>query len=1222
MDFPLIDDTSSVEIQNHDMLATTTIAGADSTNLPDDGITALVEALSPNTPTLTAFERQQKNTSNAISSLLLPCVASPIMSRRPQKRRTFGVSASSSSSELEVAITPTIVPALNDTTTHDVSESLWNNDHDDDDDDEASVKDDGSEAPLLSLDAEEEEEEVENMEQTWLSAEPRPATPMGCEQESSTLPSDLLLSHSSIPTEREELTNTPNSVSAPSTDDEHDSLSDHTPAPSSPDMARIIPPTTTTTTPSSVPVSKPEQSVQENSPKEVPDCEVAHSNTENEPPKESEEPNMEDILDSTDALFEQVTDKSTVTVKDILQSLAAEYSNVTFTKAMKASIRSRLVELITASAQKEDETDDHEDDDDEDGVDHATNVQSDVGDSDQSDTDESEADAGSDAEPSDDEDFTTKSKKKSRTTKKKSNQSKPVQSKTARPLRPKKPSAASAKLSLRVHAEQRRKRRLEELRVRNEELLLHQNAIDRERAEQIAAKFATNTEELRQERFEQRINLLQKLNHKRINACCTDTIDTNIKSEIATLTDATVTPQEDDDEVDANSDRYMEEKQILPPPSIEDRTTSKVDENDENSDDDESDSDDDEDELEIVGRPSPTKPVKVPPTKTTQSIVPPPVSGVLALLDMADTNQLMKRHVTKKGMLSPGRNMDQRALLREKLKERQRSLGNRWLARELGYKTEEEHLEVCLADEKMKRERIYIKEQERIKANERAAERMMNAIDDEDHDEPNDVHNQIDGTDDEQHPGENDDDEEMAMARELESEETVSDPDNENEYDPSNIHEISLEETSNHPLETEINEDERRVEFPVDRERNLDNLSPAEDNSATVLPQTDPSLSEEERQDDAAPIDDNQAPTLGKTGDALDSETCSDLNDVSVNDDQVEMTTESETSAIESNVEASKPKGPRNKAWQAILQQDAEKAKKKKRSQLVEEEADEEEEEEVAGLEDFGFVVHKKKGGDDDDDADLGEFDADDLEHVVDDLSDDEGDEQAGDKARKAMEAKEEKERHKEMLRRMRDGYDGRRGGIAGATGGARGFHRFDQLVAADNREDAKQLGLLNDDELDSDNEEEGIEKGADNEEDDEHMLLDKMLKARFLHRSTVEEENFSDDEGDEDSDAMNDVDGTVDNVDEEEKEQERLAKRFAKRARMQRLIEVHGHEAEFSESKLIDEDTSLKAELQQMKVCASYCSFYSNCLIDLAALSNAFIITFLIVEWTNSKTQ
>jgi hypothetical protein len=268
-----------------------------------------------------------------------------------------------------------------------------------------------------------------------------------------------------------------------------------------------------------------------------------------------------------------------------------------------------------------------------------------------------------------------------------------------------------------------------------------------------------------------------------------------------------------------------------------------------------------------------------------------------------------------------------------------------------------------------------------------------------------------------------------------------------------------------------------------------------------------------------------------------------------------------------------------------MLIKEKEQAKKRKKSSLVEGEAEEEEEEEVAGLEYFGFDVHKKKKeGEGDEDFDPGDIDEDDLKHVVDEISDDEGDEEAGEKARKAMEQKEEKERHKEMLRRMRDGYDGRRGGIAVGGAGARGLHRFDQLVAADNREDAKRLGLLNDDELDSDNEDGENPGGADDEEEDEAALLDKMLKDRFLHRSSVEEENFSEDDEEDDEETAQD-DGAVDKEQEEEKEQERLAKRFAKRARMHRLIEAYGHEEEFSQSKLIDEDATLKIELQRMKV-------------------------------------
>ena len=137
----------------------------------------------------------------------------------------------------------------------------------------------------------------------------------------------------------------------------------------------------------------------------------------------------------------------------------------------------------------------------------------------------------------------------------------------------------------------------------------------------------------------------------------------------------------------------------------------------------------------------------------------------------------------------------------------------------------------------------------------------------------------------------------------------------------------------------------------------------------------------------------------------------------------------------------------------------------------------------------------------------------------MDDLSDGEGDEEAGEAARKRLEAKEEKERHKEIMRRMREGYSGRDRAIASGIGGARGMHRFDVLVGADNRDEAKQLGLLNDDELDSDDEgEEKSAKKGDDEEEDEAALLDKMLKERFLHKQTDEflEENFSEDDEDE----------------------------------------------------------------------------------------------------------
>ena len=240
-------------------------------------------------------------------------------------------------------------------------------------------------------------------------------------------------------------------------------------------------------------------------------------------------------------------------------------------------------------------------------------------------------------------------------------------------------------------------------------------------------------------------------------------------------------------------------------------------------------------------------------------------------------------------------------------------------------------------------------------------------------------------------------------------------------------------------------------------------------------------------------------------------------NDDDTNDDgEAEFDDSLETQSNEANSSSNKP---RNAAWKAMLQKEAEILKKQKanrgKSNLLEVEAEEEEEEEgVAGLEDFGFTLQSKKKNEDEDDN--VEADEEDFENIVDDVSDNEGDEEAGDAARQAMIRFEEKQRHKDIMRRMREGYDGKRGGIAGGAGGARGNLRFDQLVAADNKDDARRLGLLNEDELDSDDEGDKSNKKGD-EVDDEMALLDKVLKDRYLNRTEIPEEEFTDSENEDD---------------------------------------------------------------------------------------------------------
>ena len=63
----------------------------------------------------------------------------------------------------------------------------------------------------------------------------------------------------------------------------------------------------------------------------------------------------------------------------------------------------------------------------------------------------------------------------------------------------------------------------------------------------------------------------------------------------------------------------------------------------------------------------------------------------------------------------------------------------------------------------------------------------------------------------------------------------------------------------------------------------------------------------------------------------------------------------------------------------------------------------------MKALEDFGFMIAKKDKNDDESDGHLDEVDEEDLKAVVDDLSYDEGGEEAGEEAIKELQAKGEK---------------------------------------------------------------------------------------------------------------------------------------------------------------------------------------------------------------------
>eukprot|EP00985_Skeletonema_marinoi_P020349 scaffold12075_cov131-Skeletonema_marinoi.AAC.5 len=520
---------------------------------------------------------------------------------------------------------------------------------------------------------------------------------------------------------------------------------------------------------------------------------------------------------------------------------------------------------------------------------------------------------------------------------------------------------------------------------------------------------------------------------------------------------------------------------------------------------------------------------------------------------------------------------------------------------ELGYKTEEDHIRDCKDVEDKKRKQIFLLEKEAVMREEK---NVGLEVDNDAEEEP-----QFDNSGDAADYDEEDD--EMAMARELNQlEEATKSEDATDDHadgtDEQNMTTVMQCSDADHSGGNSIANGSNGNENNVDQGNDALEKLTTESRDAASSPGT-----KAEPEVERTVVTPTVSNDIEET--AAGSEVNSDANESAPNEnssksdvatvtklatepkDATEDTAEeSEFNATSISTEESGPKKPRNSAWQAMLRKEKEDLAKQKRRQrkgggLVEGEAEEEEEEEgIVGLEDFGFAVHKKKG-DDDDDVDDAEVDEDDLEHVVDDVSDGEGDEEAGDVARKRLEAKEEKERHKEIMRRMREGYGGRDRGIASGVGGARGMHRFDVLVGADNRDEAKQLGLLNDDELDSDNEGEGKpEKKDDDEEEDEAALLDKMLKERFLQKQNDEylEENFSDDDEEEDED-----DGSGENKDgddDEDKEQDRLAKRFAKRARMNRILEAYEGDSQFSRSRLIDEDESTQNDLKAIKTSLS----------------------------------
>lgn len=873
-----------------------------------------------------------------------------------------------------------------------------------------------------------------------------------------------------------------------------------------------------------------------------------------------------DILSAVDTLFAEA-DIHTFTVKDIVSSIQ-DLFQTKLKKDKRKLIKDRLVQLVNQMQEEKErerrnkgkEEDNHsgsEEEGEEDHNSHDDHYEQEDGDDD----DYSEFGDTSAKQARSKKRISTKKRSSAKTVQPKKETTTRVDSTPVRSSRPKRtPAKKRIPSHVKIHHESLRKRQLAEAKVLSEEMQekVHQKISeqDRKRAEEIAKKFQTDSEELRRKREEERKKLIVSLEEKRMKLLSYD-----------------VEKDEDSD----NHNNMVQENEN----------------HDKNSDDEEMDideeteSDSDEDELEILDMepnaidPSPPAAVKDLDASRTAD------KGLSSQAPISSTRRLSPTSVaalspssTKPKEGTKERTMpkqqkvchDPRKILRKSLKKKQFERGNMWLARELGYDKVEDHIRECKLVEQKKLLQILALEKQR---------RSMATLNNGDHStavatkELDEI--PLERTrvklDEESEP-EEEEDEEMAMAaQELErskNEEThYDDDDNHDNDDESLIHDKTQDsQDCTHDVDQGV-----VTSDPLCNSHDANNFQ----NKSIVASELN----------EKCPSDANEAVNIESN---LDSKSPviykSERNDtVRKGDSNYDHTSEAGEKNVNAAENAIEPKNKiRNSLWKEMLKREAEMVKKmkKRRGDLVEVEAEEEEEEEaVAGLEDFGFTVNTKKSPDDDDENENIDADEEDFENIVDDLSDNEGDEEAGEAARKAMALKEDKLRHKEIMRRIRDGYDGRRGGIAGGLGNTRGNLAFEELVAADNKETAIKLGLANDDELDSEAEETQEKAGAD-EIDDENALLVKSLMDRHLNRTNIPAEEFSESE-DDDDDSQN-KDDVQSEDDEADAEQQLLAKRFARRARMNRLIEMYGGDEEFSQGRLLDQNEEMRKELKSIR--------------------------------------
>ncbi|CAI5720977.1 unnamed protein product [Hyaloperonospora brassicae] len=282
------------------------------------------------------------------------------------------------------------------------------------------------------------------------------------------------------------------------------------------------------------------------------------------------------------------------------------------------------------------------------------------------------------------------------------------------------------------------------------------------------------------------------------------------------------------------------------------------------------------------------------------------------------------------------------------------------------------------------------------------------------------------------------------------------------------------------------------------------------------------------------------------------------------------------------NMVTAKATTPADKAagYRSLLRAEALQNRKRKRlvssrgNTFVESEAEEDDEEDVlriGGLGDFGFGVPQSKTQESkeaEEERHALVLREDDLDHIVDNLSDDEK-AQEQDLEEMFRREREELDRQqvKEVMRNVKEGFGRNRRAFSGlpSGSGARGRFNLDELVAADgSRFEAARLGLLGSDEELSEDEDDKTKKktqahgsGEEEEEEiDEEADMERMLRERFLNQPKIYVTSSESGSDEEEEDAKKESASDGDGIESDEERERQQMKLFSERARINRRMQ------------------------------------------------------------------